>query len=424
MKVLLSAFACEPGRGSEQEVGWRWALELSRELEVTVLTQERNRPGIERALAAGAGAGRSLRFEYLQLPQPLPRLKSRFDFLTLPYYATWQWLAMRRARELHAVEPFALIHHLTFASFRVPIWMRRVGPPVVMGPVGGAERAPWHLLGYRSTWRSWAREAFRNTMTGASVALLRAFPPLADGRGLCLAATPGMLRIFERQGLPCRLFPTIGAEGGADPVAPPTADPPCRFLFVGRLHLLKGVQLLLSALADPRLAEATLTLVGGGPEERRLKEQAAELGLGGRVRWVGVVPREELAEIYRSHHVLVAPSLYESGGLAVLEAMEHGLPSIVLDVGGHAVSVTPECGIKVAAGQALGDVIAGLAEAMRVYAADPERRRADGLRGRARVADVYGWETKLQRMLAIYRQLAGGADAGTGLETHDVTRTH
>jgi hypothetical protein len=55
LRLALSAFACEPGRGSEQEVGWRWALELSREFEVTLVTQERNRPGIECALVTRIG---------------------------------------------------------------------------------------------------------------------------------------------------------------------------------------------------------------------------------------------------------------------------------------------------------------------------------------------------------------------------------
>jgi glycosyltransferase involved in cell wall biosynthesis len=407
LNIVLSAFACEPGRGSEQEVGWRWALELSRVFDVTVVTQDRNRAGIERALLAGAGEGRTLRFEYVQLPQPVYRLKSRFDFLTMPYYAVWQWLAMKRVSAMHSEKPFDLIHHLTFASFRVPIWMRLVGPPVVMGPVGGAERAPWQLLGYRSTWRSWMREAFRNVMTGACVRLLRVMPPLEHGNGICLAATPGMFRIFEAQGLRSRLFPTIGAEGShSRQRSARGSDDACRFLYVGRLHLLKGVQLLLAALADARLAGCSLTIVGNGPERSRLQKQADELGLGGRVRWMGSVPRAELDAVYDAHDVLVAPSLYESGGLAVLEAMEHALPTIVLDVGGHAVSVAEGCGIKVSAESSVAGVITGLAEAMDAYARNPQRCFEDGHRARRRVEEEYGWETKVRRMTEVYREVA------------------
>ena len=47
LKILMSAFACEPEEGSEPEVGWRWAMLMSEENEVVVVTQEKNRKHIE-----------------------------------------------------------------------------------------------------------------------------------------------------------------------------------------------------------------------------------------------------------------------------------------------------------------------------------------------------------------------------------------
>lgn len=407
MKVILSAFACEPGRGSEQEVGWRWAVELSAKLDVTVITQTRNRPGIERWLAAGNHAGLRLKFEYLELPGPLPGWKSRFDFLTWPYYACWQWMALQRVKELNRDGGIDLVHHLTFASFRVPIWLKKSGLPVVIGPVGGAEQADWALLGYRARPAAWLREAVRNVMTGFSVGLLALIPPVKPGRGLCLAATPGMEAIFRRRGLPVRLFPTIGAEGAGVPRGGPKAEP-CRFLYVGRLHILKGVQFLLEAFSRAALPGSTLTVVGSGPEEARLKAQAAAAGLEGRVHWQAAQPRSALGAVYSSHDVLVAPSMYESGGMVVLEAMQHALPCIVLDVGGHAVSVNETCGIKLPVAGGAERVIEGLKGAMERLAADADLRLRMGATGLARVEAEYGWETKVRRMLDIYQEAMDG----------------
>ena len=408
IRLLVSAFACEPGGGSEQEVGWRWALELSGVANVTVLTQLRNRPRITAALANGAGEGKSLHFEYFQLPEQIYRMKSAFDFLTLPYYALWQWFAMRHVRQMHKHTEFDLIHHLTFATFRVPIWMKHVGPPVVLGPVGGAEIAPWKLLAYRASARAWTREAFRNLMTQASVTLMKCVPPIFKENGICLAATPGMLSIFQIQGLPSKLFPTIGAEGNSRaPIDRTTNEGGCRFLYVGRLHILKGIQFLLQSFADSDLEDATLTIVGWGPEESRLKSQADELGLGNRICWKGRVPWEAVAEIYANHDVLLAPSMYESGGISVLEAMEQGLPAIVLDAGGHAVSVTDDCGIKVDAHGSPRDVISDISEAMKRYATDPELRRIHGENARNRVISEYEWPKKVRRMQQVYSHLLG-----------------
>jgi hypothetical protein len=74
LKLLMSAYACEPGKGSEPGVGWRWALEAARlGHEVWTLTRENNRPGIEAALAGlGAGLASRLHFVYYDLP---PRLR-------------------------------------------------------------------------------------------------------------------------------------------------------------------------------------------------------------------------------------------------------------------------------------------------------------------------------------------------------------
>ncbi len=407
MRVLLSAFACEPGRGSEQEVGWKWAVELARsgELErVVVLTQERNREGIERWIQRPEFADLPLEFHYFQFPAWIHRLKSRHDFLTMPYYAAWQVLALRRARVLHREQPFDLVHHLTFATFRIPVWMKHLGIPVVMGPVGGAETAPWKLLKHRARPGVFLREALRNILTGAGEWTQRAFPPLCRGWGICLASTPRMRAIFEKLGQPVALLPTVGVD--LDPASLPERRedrPARRFLFVGRLHFLKGLQLLLDAMKRVEVPGITLTIVGDGAELEPLKAQAAALGIDGQVRFLGRIAREDLKAIYREHDVLCAPSLYESGGLAALEGMENGLPAIVLDVGGHSVSVAPGCGTKVGVGAGAEVVIDELAQAITRYATDGRLLQEHSLAAKQRVREAYAWEVKTRAMLEVYR---------------------
>ncbi len=400
----MSAFACEPGRGSEQEVGWRWAVEMARWYDVTVLTQTRNRPGIERELEQGLPDGGTLEFAYCELARPIYLLKKRYDFLTWPYYACWQWAAQRMAAELHARRPFELAHHVTFVSFRVPVWLKRLGIPVVFGPVGGAERAPANLLarGFGPLIR--AKELLRNVATGGCARLLRVLPPIRTGQGICLAATPGMAAIFKRCGFAAEVFPAIGIDVPLEaPAKRSTPHDGIRFLFVGRLHPLKGVHLLLEAFARAAIPGATLTVIGGGGEELRLKRLAARLGIAARVRWEGQLPRRELAGHYARHDVFVAPSLYESGGLTVLEAMLAGLPAIVLDVGGHSVSVTPECGCKIPPTGTVDEVIERISQAMAAYATTPELIAAHGEEARRRVTAEYAWAGKAGRMRRIYQ---------------------
>ena len=110
-------------------------------------------------------------------------------------------------------------------------------------------------------------------------------------------------------------------------------------LYVGRIEPLKGLDILLRAVAllEDR-ADTRLLIVGGevnhDKELRRLRSQATELGIGHRVTFTGSVDQGELPQYYSAADVFVLPSYYESFGLAALEAMACGTPVIVSRVGG------------------------------------------------------------------------------------------
>jgi glycosyltransferase involved in cell wall biosynthesis len=87
-----------------------------------------------------------------------------------------------------------------------------------------------------------------------------------------------------------------------------------------------------------------LTLIGNGPALRCLQRQAKQLGISERLRWLGSLPNDEVQRQYSHHHVLLFPSLRDSGGVVVLESLAHGLPVVCTDLGGPAVIVTNQCG--------------------------------------------------------------------------------
>ena len=225
--------------------------------------------------------------------------------------------------------------------------------------------------------------------------------------GLALASTPATANLLECHGIPCRVMPTIGLDEGRSSNSSHVqrANGPLRLIFVGRLHLLKGLHLLLQALDQLPTGTATLTIVGDGPERQRLGQQAVNLSLLDIVEFRGFMARTELGRLFDEHDVLVAPSLYESGGLSVLEGFAHGLPAIVLDCGGHAISVTDGCGIRISISSSQTKVVCDLASAIRVYSENPALTESHGSTARLRVRDAYAWPPKRQKMLAIYEEL-------------------
>ena len=109
-------------------------------------------------------------------------------------------------------------------------------------------------------------------------------------------------------------------------------------LFVGRLDPLKGVDILLRAVAQLERADTTRTVIVGGDqadaEMARLRALCSELGIAERVSFLGRMAQQELPLYYSAADVSVIPSYYESFGLVALESMACGTPVIASRVGG------------------------------------------------------------------------------------------
>ena len=165
----MSAFSCGPHRGSEEGVGWNWAVETARlGHEVIALTQTELQGEIEAELASGRLPA-TLRFEFF-MPRWLDRLPDKghalglwqpTDHLT---HLLWQILAYRYVRPRLAAWRIDLIHHITYSGIRHPTLMGRLPVPLVLGPLGGGERAPMALRrGFG--WRGWLIDLVRDLHT-------------------------------------------------------------------------------------------------------------------------------------------------------------------------------------------------------------------------------------------------------------------
>lgn len=379
LKLLMSAYACEPCKGSEPGVGWRWAVETARlGHEVWIITRENNRAGIEAGLAGlGAGIAVRLHFVYYDLPPRLRAWKRGGRGVHL-YYYLWQWGAYRCARRLHAAQRFDAVHHITFGVTRQPSLMGRLGIPFVAGPLGGGERAPLALRRH-FPWSGHVRDAVRD-LANALVHFDPFVRQMLAQATLILVKTPESMAWLPAT---CRDKAHVLLEIGIDAHPPAPMVPPSavvagprrrlRLVYVGRFLYVKGMELGLRAMASLRArgVDVTLTMIGQGPQEARWRSVAAELGVADRVSWTPWMRHDQLLAAYASFDVFLFPSLHESSGNVVLEAMAAGLPVVCLDLGGPPQMVDASCGRVV--GVAWRDepqVIAGLAAALAELAGD------------------------------------------------------
>lgn len=373
MKLLVSAYACEPGKGSEPAVGWNWVRALVRRgYEVHVLTRSNNREAIERVVAGGDPAPI---FHYYDLPRWMRAWKRRPGGIYF-YYLLWQAGAYRLAKRLHAAEQFDRAHHVTFASYRQPSFMGGLGIPFIFGPVGGGESMPAE---FRRRLSSGSRiaEAVRN----AGNALISLDPLMRStfSKAETIACTTAetMACIPAAYRAKCVVQLAIGIEESEIHPAGPRERAEPHFLFVGRLLYWKGLHLAFRALARVRgsLPNVRLKIIGTGEDRGWLEDQARAAGVTDLLEWISSTPHCEIAREYRDSMALVFPSLHDSGGMVVLEALAAGLPVICLDLGGPGTIANTECAIVVPSRNGSEDaVVERVAEGMIRVATDADLR--------------------------------------------------
>ncbi len=181
-------------------------------------------------------------------------------------------------------------------------------------------------------------------------------------------------------------------------------------LYVARLEPLKGTDTLLEAIAclcaGDGFEDVVALLVGddAAPGERdRLVAIAADRGIGDRVRFIGSVDHDDLADYYAVADVCVVPSRAETWGLVALEAQAAGTPVVAANVGGLAEIVADgETGILVPSGD-----VAGFCREIARVLDDPELGRRMGEAGRRR-AGWFTWERAAARLDAVYSRLERG----------------
>ncbi len=178
--------------------------------------------------------------------------------------------------------------------------------------------------------------------------------------------------------------------------------PPGYLLFVGRLRIRKGVEVLLEALRElrGRVPGAVLKIAGDGEHRGALERKAAELELGSAVTFLGSCDGARVRTLLAGAAALVVPSIYEGMPLVVLEAMERGVPVVA-----SAVSGIPEVVVDGETGWLVPpenpEALAGALE--EVLDGPPEARRR-GEMGRRRVEERYrpavaaaSWRTAVER---------------------------
>jgi len=408
LKVLISAYACEPNKGSEPGVGWHWSLQIARFHETWVITRTNNKECIEKYLLANPV--NNIHFIYTDLPKWLRFWKRGEKGLYL-YYALWQALAFLKALNLHRKRRLDIVHSLTFGNIWSPAFVSIIPVPFVWGPIGGGEQVP---KDFRREW----------SLKGRIQELIRDFILFSLRLNFffsynCLKASKIIVKTKQSASRIPRKHKkkvTPMLETAVHPKHVHLGKKHCRkdvakirILSIGRLIPSKGIDLAIKAASslNERLNDFEYIIIGDGPERKKLEYLVHLYNLSNKVKLLGHMPREKVLEYLCSCDVFLFPSLREGGAWALFEAMYFSLPIICLDIAATSEIIDNESGIKIKP-VSPDQAIKQLAAALLKLAIDPSLRKKIGQAGRERVKQHYTWETKGNMVQRIYESALGG----------------
>ncbi len=412
-RVLLSAYHCAPELGSVSQIGWEWYWRLAKRLPVTLITHVRNHKHLIK-FNTPLPQSEIIYIDTEWFAEPVFNFMSKLFpnteypvslFSSIDFYL-YDWLAVKALKQRQQQgDHWDIIHQVTPVSPKSATRLHHLQRPVVLGPWNGGLTVPlafpevilqdlnWlYPLRYLGNlidwiWQSTPQAAMILTATQAT---LQSIPKRFHSR----------CHPFLENGVNLDLF----TQASWPPAPSPTE--PLRIVFVGRFLAFKGIPMLLKAIAEVhQIYPIQLIMVGSGPREHEWKKLAQQLQLSNIITWYGQATLAEVVTQLHQAHVLCLPSVRESGGAVLLEAMACARPVIAIQYGGPAEIVDDQVGCIISPQGGTKAVITALTHCLTDIFEHPDHWRQRGEEGRRRALNLYSWEKKIDNMLILYQQL-------------------
>ncbi len=405
LKILTTAYAVHPTKGSEDGMGWNYVKQIARYNNVYCVTRENNQTAIEEFMRMNPDPiHERMNFIYFDLPywQRFWKPKGKG---ALVYFWMWQRSIPKLIRRLNL--SFDITHNLNFHNDWTPSYLWKLGKPFVWGPIGHHPMVPVQYLKTdsiigrvtnRLTW--WVKTLFWKHS--------RALKNTVDAADFIYAMNSSVGQHIALKSKDHIVQPSVASQDyGWNPV---TDEGFFTILSAGRLVSLKGFDLTLRSftqfvqrLSPVERARCTLKIVGKGPEKHKLERIIRENSMQDFVEIVPWMPRASLLNEMKKASVFLYPS-HEGAGMVVPEALSFGLPVVCLDNYGPGEMVDSDCAIAISH-QGYDATVSALSTALYEIFNDPVRHQEMRRHARKKFETVFDWNTRGDWLSRVYRQM-------------------
>lgn len=403
-KILISAYGCEPFKGTEQGVGWNWVVKMAKYNELYIITRKNNKEIIESNIPKDVE--KNLNFIYHDANQLIRKLKRKERGLYF-YYFIWQLGVYKIAKKMLKDIEFDYSMHLSFGSMWMPTFLPFIKIPFIWGPVGGGESVPFNYL---------KMFPFKQKIVQFSRILLKKTSCINP---LILVPSKRACAILTRTEESAKVIPRRFREKNKviletameneiinyldDKLDDKKNNGYINLIYTGRLIPIKAVENIIHALPIVlKEYKVKLTIIGKGPEKKNINKLIEKYNIYKNVEVLEEIPRQEVLKKLAESDIYLFPSLKEGGTWALMEAMALKLPCICMNLSGMSVITDDTTAIRLNASNPKQTII-DFAEAIISLIENKEYANSIAENGHKRILNEFNWEKKgefIERLLS------------------------
>ena len=350
MKILINAYACSPGMGSEAGMAWNWVSNLAKFCELHIITEGEFREKIETVVPT-LEQGVNMHFYYNPVSEEIRKMCwNQGDWRFYKYYREWQWKTYLMAKDICSKEQIDILHQLNMIGFREPgyLWKlsRETGVPFVWGPVDAKDKFPVaYLDGAGLKTKLFMR--LKNFLTGIQLRYSKRVLLAARQSSVIFSASSNSQRSFKKyMNIDSPLLNETGCYVQDHPIVDKTDKETFDVLWVGKMDFRKQLALALQTVAKSENNKLRLHIMGGGDAES-YQSLAKSYGIADKCIWHGAVSHDEVQDIMQKSDIFLFTSVAEGTPHVVLEAISNNLPVVCFDTCGQGDAVNDKVGRKI-----------------------------------------------------------------------------
>jgi glycosyltransferase involved in cell wall biosynthesis len=409
-KILISAYAISPVRGSEYASAWNTVVRLAQQHDLWVIygmsddfmgdtqtieqyVKDTPMPGVQFIKVQPGAVARAI------------TLLDKAGFGWFFYFAYYLWQKQVYQTTLRVLEnvDIDVVHQLGPIGFREPGFLWQLDKPMVWGPIGGMNVIDKKLLNGKSfsTRLKYSVKHLINRVQLNSTRIKKAFAQ----SGILIAATKnGQRTIAEKFGRESYHLPDTSVLNGVSINEDKfkAINKQVQLVWSGSHIARKNLEMCLDVLAAAKQTNWILNVLGTGPLTSILKEKAAALNIADRIVWYGHLKRDNAVQVMAGAHLHIITSIAEDNPAVVFEAMSYGVPTLTIDHCGMKDVVCHECGIKISVDD-YPAMVDNMSARLNDLLANPQLLIALA-QTTLQCAHDHSWDNRLQKLNNIYNE--------------------